>query len=88
MSDFRQIAQGLVNKEIEVITLNGNFNGRLHEVGNDVIFLHGRGRTGAMNLVIRIETIVAIYKVEFVQRGPFGFMPGEESLDHDGSESR
>lgn len=89
MADFYQITQENLNKEVEVITLNGNFNGRLHEVGKDVIILHSRGRTGSRRLVIRIETIVAIFRVEFVQRGPFGFMPEEEeSFDQGPSESR
>jgi hypothetical protein len=87
-ADFHQIAQEHVNKEVEVITLNGNFNGRLHEVGKDVIFLHSRGRTGALRLVIRIETIVAMHRVEFIQRGPFGFSPSEESFDQEPTESR
>jgi hypothetical protein len=89
MSDlnFHQIAHDLVNKEVEVITLNGNFNGRLHETGKDVIILHTRGRAGNLRLVIRIEAIVAIFRVEPAPRGPFGFMPeGEFEQGHSESQ--
>ncbi|WP_180960164.1 hypothetical protein [Neobacillus cucumis] len=81
---FHQIAHELLKKEVEVVTLQGNFVGRLLEVGRDVIVLESRGRMRERVLAIRIETIVAIFRVEnFAPRGPFGFNPSEvESESH------
>ncbi|MEH7094359.1 DUF2642 domain-containing protein [Neobacillus vireti] len=88
--NFHQIAHELLKKEVEVVTLQGNFTGRLLEVGRDVIVLESRGRGRNRVLAIRIETIVAIFRVEtFIPRGPFGFGPGEveESSEHHESSS-
>jgi hypothetical protein len=82
---FHHIAHELLKKEVEVITLQGNFVGRLLEVGRDVLVLESRGRGQHRVLGIRIETIVAIFRVENrIQRGPFGFGPGEveDSSEH------
>jgi hypothetical protein len=87
---FHQIAHELLKKEVEVVTLQGNFTGRLLEVGRDVIVLESRGRGRERILGIRIETIVAIFRVEnFIPRGPFGFGPVEveESPEHHESSS-
>jgi len=88
--NFHQIAHELLKKEVEVITLQGDFVGRLLEVGRDVIVLESRGRVRPRVLAIRIETIVAIFRVEnMVPRGPFGFGPGETQgpPEHDESSS-
>ena len=75
--NFHQIAHELLNKEVEVVTTQGSFTGRLLEVGRDVLVLESRGRIRSRVLAVRIELIVAIFRVEQVQRGPFGFGPGE-----------
>jgi hypothetical protein len=90
--NFHQIAHELLKKEVEVITLQGEFVGRLLDVGRDVIVIESRGRVRPRVLAIRIETIVAIFRVEnIIPRGPFGFNQGqfEESPDqhHESSSS-
>lgn len=84
---FHQIAQGLLKKEVEVITTRGNFNGRLRAVGKDVIVLEARGRMDRMELTIRIEQIVAIHREERIPRGPFGFNPMEFGAEEEHRES-
>ncbi|MDR7001142.1 hypothetical protein [Neobacillus niacini] len=81
--NFHQIAHELLKKEVEVVTLQGSFNGRLKAVGSDVVILHSRGRGVPMELAIRIETIVTLYRVEMIPRSPFGFNPMEAQLDND-----
>ncbi|MFJ7726636.1 hypothetical protein ACIQXV_10760 [Neobacillus sp. NPDC097160] len=76
--NFHQIAHELLKKEVELVTLQGNFTGRLLEVGNDVLVLESRGRIRPRLVAIRIEVIVAIFRVEQMPRGPFGFNPPEE----------
>lgn len=73
---FHHKAHEHVEKEIEVITLQGNFTGRLIEVQGDILVLETRGRMRPVILFIRIETVVAIYQVEPMPMGPFGFNPG------------
>jgi hypothetical protein len=79
---FHQLAHDLLRKEVEVVTLQGTFSGRLDEVGKDIIVLETRGRGRSMAVAIRIETIVAIFRVEQMPRGPFGFNPQEFEHDH------
>ncbi|OIK08615.1 hypothetical protein BIV60_25745 [Bacillus sp. MUM 116] len=82
--NFHQIANELLKKEVEITTLQGSFNGRLKAVGSDVVILHSRGRGTPIELTIRIETIVAIFRVEMmVPRGPFGFNPLESQIEHE-----
>ncbi|ETI66377.1 DUF2642 domain-containing protein [Neobacillus vireti] len=81
-TNFHQIAHELLNKDVEVITLRGDFSGRLINVGTDVIVLERRGRFRPVNLAIRIETIVLIYRAEPMPRGPFGFAPEEFEEEH------
>ncbi|WP_160718845.1 hypothetical protein [Bacillus sp. USDA818B3_A] len=86
--DFHEVAHELLKKEVEVVTLQGNFVGRLLEVGRDVIVLETRGRVSLRVLAIRIETIVAIFRVENLgPRRPFGFGPGEGEHGPDQDES-
>ncbi|MBM7652879.1 hypothetical protein [Neobacillus cucumis] len=83
--NFHHVAHELLKKEVEVVTLQGDFTGRLLEVGHDIIVIESRGRVRPRVLAIRIETIVAIFRVEnIIPRGPFGFNQGpfEESTDH------
>lgn len=84
---FHQIAHQLLKKEVEVITVQGNFNGRLIEVGKDIIIVESRGRIRHVLLTIRIETIVAIFRSEPMPRGPFGFNPGDDGREHEEHES-
>lgn len=91
--NFHQLAHELLKREVEVVTLQGTFTGRLLEVGKDVIVLETRGRMRSTLVAIRIETIVALFRVEHMQRrGPFGFSPDEfeedHGHDHDQMESR
>ncbi|WML31373.1 DUF2642 domain-containing protein [Neobacillus sp. OS1-32] len=78
---FHQVAGELLHHEVIVITRQGNFEGKLLSVGNDVIVLESRQMGGRpVKLFIRIEEVVAIYRAERrPPMGPFGFMPmGEE----------
>ncbi|MFK9090665.1 hypothetical protein [Bacillus salipaludis] len=85
--NFHQIAHELLKKEVELVTLQGNFNGRLLEVGKDVLVLESRGRIRPRLVAIRIEVIVAIFRVEQMPRGPFGFNPEELNHEQDQHES-
>lgn len=84
---FHQIVLEHLEKEVEVITLQGNYSGRLTHAGKDVIVIHSRGRGFPMNLAIRIDTIVGIYRMEFAPRDPFGFNPGIAELEREEKES-
>ncbi|MCM3567769.1 hypothetical protein [Neobacillus mesonae] len=84
---FHQVAGELVHHEVIVVTRQGNFEGKLLSVGTDVIVLEDRRLGGRpVKLFIRIEEVVAIYRAERRQMGPFGFMPMggefEESSEH------
>lgn len=85
--NFHQIAHELLEKEVEIVTLQGNFTGKLLEVGKDVLVLESRGRIRPRILGVRIEVIVAIFRVEQMQRGPFGFSPGQNSVEEEQHES-
>ncbi|MCL6570110.1 MAG: DUF2642 domain-containing protein [Bacillus sp. (in: Bacteria)] len=78
--NFHQIATELLKKDVEVVTLQGKFSGRLLEVGKDVLVLESRGRVRPFFIAVRIETIVVIHRVEQLHRGPFGF--DLEKIDH------
>jgi hypothetical protein len=84
---FHQIAHELLKKDVEVITVQGNFNGRLIEVGRDIIIVESRGRIRHVNLIIRIDKIVAIFLSAPMPRGPFGFNPGDDGMEHEEHES-
>ncbi len=84
-ANFHQIANKLLKKDVEIVTIQGNFNGRLLEVGKDVIVLESRGRIRLRLLTIRIEAIVAIFRAEFMPSRPFGFNP--EPHEHEEHES-
>jgi len=85
--NFHQIAHELLKKEVEIVTLQGNFTGRLLEVGKDVLVLESRGRIRPRLLAVRIEVIVAISRIEHMPRGPFGFTPEEFESEHEQHES-
>ncbi|MFZ7944462.1 MULTISPECIES: hypothetical protein [Bacillaceae] len=85
--NFHQIAHELLKKEVEIVTLQGTFTGRLLEVGRDVLVLESRGRMRQRLLAVRIDVIVAIFRVEQMPRGPFGFTPEEFDQEHDQHES-
>lgn len=82
--NFHQLAHELLKREVEVVTLQGTYTGRLLEVGQDVIVLETRGRMRSTLVAIRIETIVALFRVEHMpRRGPFGFNQDEFEDDRD-----
>ena len=78
--DFSSFANSLLNKEVEVITSQGTYSGTLLEVGRDVIILQSRINGMSTHLAIRIELIVAIFRLPTGhQGGPFwGPTPGGE----------
>jgi hypothetical protein len=80
---FHHVAHEHLSKEVEIITVQGTFNGRIEEIGGDFLILHTRGRGFPLNIAIRIEAIVAIFRVEHFPRGPFGFNPGIEDELHE-----
>lgn len=84
---FHQIAHELLKKEVEVITTQGNFNGRLLEVGRDIIIVESRGRIRHIHLIIRIDHIVVIFRSEPMPRGPFGFNPADVGMENEEHES-
>ncbi len=86
---FNQLSHDLLDKEVEVITLQGDFRGRLLDVGRDVIVLETRMRPRPLRLNIRIEAIVAIYRAEApaMPRGPFDFHFGEPNFEAQQNES-
>jgi len=83
--NFHQIAHELIQKEVEIVTIQGNFTGKLLEVGRDVLVIESRGRVRPRLLAIRIDTIVAIFRVEQISRGPFGFNPGDTENEQEES---
>lgn len=70
---FVQISRQLLDKEVEVITIQGSFEGILVEVGSDVIVLERRRGQRPLRVIIRIEAIVALHRLEIMPRGPFNF---------------
>ncbi|WP_040209297.1 hypothetical protein [Neobacillus jeddahensis] len=84
---FHQIAHELLKKEVEIVTVQGTFTGRLLEVGKDVLVLESRGRIRPRLVAVRIDVIVAIFRVEQFQRGPFGFNAEESVHEEDHVES-
>lgn len=77
MSDalFHEFAHDHLNEDVNVVTTQGNFEGKLLKVGSDVIILSNRAVSRPTKVLIRIEEIVALYRAELAPRGPFGFMP-------------
>lgn len=86
---FNQLSHDLLEKEVEVITLQGDFTGRLLDVGKDVIVLETRMRQRPLRVNIRIEAIVAIYRSEtpIMPRSPFDFHFGETNFEGQQNES-
>lgn len=84
---FHVIAQDHLKKEVEVVTVQGTYTGRLLFIGKDFIVLESRGRMREVEIAIRIEFIVAIFKVESFPRGAFGFGPfgGGHEEEHESS---
>lgn len=83
---FHHHCHEYVNKDVEVITLQGTFEGRVIEVSRDVLIIESRmpGRSGRS--LVRIESIVAISPVEIVPRGPFDFYFGNVQQQQQPSE--
>lgn len=83
---FNQIAQEYLNEEVEIVTLQGNFSGRMLSVSQDTIILENRMRGRPLKVMIRIETIVALYRLNIMPRGFFDF-PMENELEQTQTES-
>lgn len=81
---FYYYAHEHVNEEVNVITTQGSFEGRLLSVGKDVILIQNRMVPRPLKIIIRIEEIVALHRAELGPRGPFGFMPRTNELDESG----
>lgn len=84
---FLQLANHYVNKNVEIITTQRNFHGRLLSVGKDVVVLQEAMPMRPVEFGIRIDQIVAITREDQRPRGPFGFMPQEMEVEQ-GSESK
>lgn len=80
--NFNTFAQGLLNKEVEVITSEGTYTGTLVYVGADTIILQSRIRGRSVRLAIRIALIVALFRLITGRRGPFW---SDSSEHHDES---
>jgi hypothetical protein len=86
--NFNQIAHGLVNKEVEVITTDETYTGTLLGVGSDVIILRSRIRGRLVRIMIRIASIVAIFRFKaYEPRGNFWGQPFPNE-EEESSESR
>jgi hypothetical protein len=78
---FHHFAHEHVNEEVNVITTQGNFEGRLLSVGKDVVLLQTRMGPRPLRFIIRIQEIVALHRAELGPRGPFGFMPRPNEIE-------
>ncbi|WP_042355844.1 DUF2642 domain-containing protein [Bacillus rubiinfantis] len=80
--NFHEAASELLHHEVNVLTTQGNFEGKLLSVGTDVLVLENHFLGGhPVKLFIRIEEIVALYRAERRPAGPFGFMPMDENFE-------
>jgi hypothetical protein len=84
--DFNQIANGLVDKEIEVITTEGTYTGTLLFVGNDTIILRTRIRGRIVRFAIRIAAIVGLFRFRHEHREPFWGQPMPQQNEEESSE--
>lgn len=87
--NFYHNGQELLENEVEVITSQGNFSGKLLELGKDVIIIESRIGQRPTRLIIRLDEVVAIYRVDPFPRGPFDFFggPGPEFEQEEHGES-
>lgn len=80
---FHQIACEYIDEEVNVITRQNTFEGKLLSVGRDVLVLHNKRGGLPFKLFVRIEEVVALYRSEPIPRGPFGFFPQQEQHHFD-----
>jgi hypothetical protein len=78
---FNEIANGLINKEVEVITTERTFTGTLLQVGSDVIILRTQIRGRSVHIAIRIALIVGILRLKHEHRGSFWGQPIQREDD-------
>ncbi|MDP4084097.1 MAG: hypothetical protein Q8934_05715 [Bacillota bacterium] len=78
---FYQGAHPYLNKQVEIITTQGTFSGKLLSISQDVVILQSMMRMRPRDIVIRVEQIVALYREEQMPRGPFDFMPQEPEIE-------
>lgn len=84
--DFNQLASGVVDKEVEIITTEGTYSGTLLFVGNDTIILKTRIRGRYVRLAIRIAEIVGLLRYKPEHRGPFWGQPMPQREEEESSE--
>ncbi|MBS4208680.1 hypothetical protein [Bacillus sp. FJAT-50079] len=83
--NFKDFADGLVEKEVEVITFDGTYTGRLLSVGSDSIFVETTIQGRSVQLAIRISFIVALFQlVPSTRRGPFWAPYSEVEEENEG----
>ena len=81
-TDFLSNARELISEEVEVITSEGTYTGTLLSVGSDVIILRTRIRGRIVQLLIRIASIVALFRLIVTERrNPFGFRAFDREED-------
>jgi hypothetical protein len=83
---FNQLANGLVNKEVEVITTEGTYTGTLLFVGSDTIILRTRVRGRLIRLAIRIAAIVGLFRFKPEHRGSFWGQPMSQHEEEESNE--
>jgi hypothetical protein len=84
---FNQLANGLINKEVEVITTERTFTGTLLHVGGDTIILKTRIRGRLVRIALRIALIVGLFRFKPEHRGHFWGEPAPHE-DEESSEFR
>jgi hypothetical protein len=85
--NFNQLANRLINKEVEVITTERTLTGTLLHVGNDTIILRTRIRGRLVRVALRIALIVGLFRFKPEHRGPFWGEPTPHE-DEESSEFR
>lgn len=70
-SDFIQFAHRLLGDEVQVVTTVGPYFGKLKFVGDDVLGLKTHMGGNQERVVIRIEEVVALFKIQHDGRGHF-----------------
>lgn len=73
---FHHLAHQYLNKNVEIITTQGEFNGELLSVHKDIVILRSFLRMrNQLEIIIRIDQIVAFFHEEQFQRDLFNMMP-------------
>jgi len=72
---FQHFTQKYLEEEVTIITKQGTYDGRLLDVGTDVLVIENRRGPRPLKLIIRIGEIVVIHLSELTPIRAFGFMP-------------